>query len=331
MRQGNMAEVTMCIVCTVVTIETPNRVKTESAGDNVRVTCPRCGDYVVRDKFLKAHKGGFPMREALALSAAIREATNREETIEITEDNRAQVAAVASRSFSYNARVDRILLDLMRRNPYPGNQTRPFNLQELAAIACMPMREMPGLMNQLSQAGWLGIGAVEPDTYRVTLSPQAWRRIDELQSMGPIGQRAFVAMAFSEEMRPIYEGAIRPALMTCGYDPPFRVDDREHEARADHPDYKNKIDDRIMAEIRRARFLIVDVTLGRQAVYFEAGFGEGLGIPIVWTCRESNKADMCFDTRQNGHILWTDAADLRRKLKDRIQARGWDRARSGTT
>jgi hypothetical protein len=325
-----MSDVTMCIVClTVMDLEHPNRVKPESAGENVRITCRRCGIYLVRDKFLTAHNNrGFPVSEALALSAAIRDATNREEIVELSDESRAQITGAASRHFSYNARVDRILLDLARRNPFPGSQTLPFQLHELAAIARMPMKQMPGLMNQLSQAGWLGIGATEPDAYRVTLSPQAWQRLDELQSSGSTGQKAFVAMAFSEELKPVYAEAIRPALIECGYEAPFRVDDPEHEARVDEAEFKNKIDDRIMAEIRRARFLIVDVTGSRAAVYFEAGFAEGLGIPIVWTCREASKVDMCFDTRQNGHILWKDAAHLKHQLLDKLRARGWDRTRT---
>jgi hypothetical protein len=319
----------MCIVClTVMDLEHPNRVKTESAGDGVRVSCRRCGTYVARDKFLKAHNNqGFPVNEALALSAAIRDATNREETIQLSDESLARIAGISSRLLSYTARVDRILLDLARRNPFPGNQTGPFQLQELAAIACIPTRQISGLIVQLNQTGWLNITATEPDAYRVALTPQAWQRLDELQSKGPTGQRAFVAMAFSVDLKPIYVDAIRPALVACGYEPPFRVDDAEHEARASDADFTNKIDDRIMVEIRRAKFLIVDVTGSRPAVYFEAGFAEGLGVPIIWTCREESKDDMCFDTRQNGHILWRDAAQLKQLLVDRIGARGWDRSR----
>ncbi len=34
------------------------------------------------------------------------------------------------------------------------------------------------------------------------------------------------------------------------------------------------------------RFMIADFTGHRGGVYFEAGFAHGLGIPVIWTCRE---------------------------------------------
>jgi nucleoside 2-deoxyribosyltransferase len=57
----------------------------------------------------------------------------------------------------------------------------------------------------------------------------------------------------------------------------------------------------------------------RGGVYFEAGFAMGLGIPVFWTVRDTTK-DIHFDTRQYAHIVWKDAADLRKQLADRIAA-----------
>jgi nucleoside 2-deoxyribosyltransferase len=129
-------------------------------------------------------------------------------------------------------------------------------------------------------------------------------------------------MWFDNKLSTAYELGIKPALQACGYKLPFRVDDKE----IDSSGYVPKIDDRIMAAIRRARFLVADITGARVAVYFEAGFAEGLGIPIIWTCRKASaKKDMCFDTRQHEHVLWTEPEDLRAALVAKIGARGWDR------
>jgi nucleoside 2-deoxyribosyltransferase len=84
------------------------------------------------------------------------------------------------------------------------------------------------------------------------------------------------------------------------------------------------VDDEIIAEIRRSRFLVADFTCEpekvRGGVYFEAGFARGLDIPIIWTCKDTSKKDLHFDTRQYPHILWEDSADLYKQLKDRIGA-----------
>jgi hypothetical protein len=85
-----------------------------------------------------------------------------------------------------------------------------------------------------------------------------------------------------------------------GYEP-RRVDQKHH--------HLNKVDDEIIAEIRRSRFLVADFTCEpdkvRGGVYFETGFAMGLNIPIIWTCKDTSMKDLHFDTRQFPHIVWT--------------------------
>jgi nucleoside 2-deoxyribosyltransferase len=92
--------------------------------------------------------------------------------------------------------------------------------------------------------------------------------------------------------------------------------------RIDTKKFNDKICDHIVAEIRRSRFMIADVTRHRRAVYFEAGYAIGLGLEVIWTCRGDHmkRAERIFDTRQYNHIVWTTHEDLREKLKDRILA-----------
>jgi hypothetical protein len=52
------------------------------------------------------------------------------------------------------------------------------------------------------------------------------------------------------------------------------------------------VDDEIIAEIRRSRFLVADFTCEpekvRGGVYFETCFAMGLNIPIIWTCKDTS-------------------------------------------
>ena len=129
-------------------------------------------------------------------------------------------------------------------------------------------------------------------------------------------------------MKPAYQDGLRPALLACGYKPPFRIDDPEYEDGwqdpADHAPRDQKIDDRILGAIRRCRFVVVDMTEQRHSVYFEAGFAEGLGIPVIWTCREDELTKgLSFDARQHGHLVWRSPEQLRAELMARIDRRGW--------
>ena len=55
-------------------------------------------------------------------------------------------------------------------------------------------------------------------------------------------------------------------------------------------------------------------------VYFEAGFALGLGLPVIWTVKETGLEHLHFDTRQYNHIGWKDPEDLREMLQLRLQA-----------
>ena len=110
--------------------------------------------------------------------------------------------------------------------------------------------------------------------------------------------QGFVAMWFDESTDEVYSSGIEPGILDAGYKP-LRIDRKEHN---------NKIDDEIIAEIRRSRFLVADFTEGikgaRGGVYYEAGFARGLGIPVFHTCRKDVVDRIHLDTRQFSHILW---------------------------
>ncbi len=143
---------------------------------------------------------------------------------------------------------------------------------------------------------------------------RGWQELDNLKKPRTDSSQAFVAMWFSDEMADVYVQGIEPAIKAAGYKA-VRIDKKEHN---------NKIDDEIISEIRRSRFLIADFTCEpknvRGGVYYEAGFAMGLGIPVIWTCRNTSLDDLHFDTRQYSHIVWKDPDDLFNQLKNRIGA-----------
>ena len=150
--------------------------------------------------------------------------------------------------------------------------------------------------------------------YRYVLTVPGFQRLDELRKVTPVSTQAFVAMWFDGELKPAYRDGFKRAIKDAGYDP-IRIDERH---------FSDKIDDRIISEIRKSRFVVADFSHGddgaRGSVYFEAGFAKGLGLEVIFTCRDPNPGDLHFDTRQYPHIMWKDAADLRTKLAERITA-----------
>ena len=69
------------------------------------------------------------------------------------------------------------------------------------------------------------------------------------------------------------------------------------------------IDNRLRVEIRRSRFIIADLTHRNNGAYWEAGFGEGLGIPVIYTCRQDvldEDRGVHFDARNSLIVPWTE-------------------------
>ena len=132
--------------------------------------------------------------------------------------------------------------------------------------------------------------------------------------MGTDSSQAFVAMWFDDSMKAMREEGVETAITNAGYQP-MVINQKEHIG---------KIDDEIIAEIRRSRFIVADFTHGcdgaRGSVYYEAGFAHGLNIPVIFTCRKDALKKIHFDTRQYPHIVWETPEELREKLAKRIGA-----------
>ena len=150
------------------------------------------------------------------------------------------------------------------------------------------------------------------------LTPQGWEKAQQLKEQSPYSKQVFVAFHFDQsgEMKGIFNNAIAPAVSECGLEPYTTLDD----------EHGNSIDDVIIANIRKSRIVIADVTYASQNVYYEAGFAYGLGIPVILTCREDrSEDDMKFDTSHIKHIIWKDENDFKQRLINRIEAMGLSR------
>ena len=219
-------------------------------------------------------------------------------------------------------RADRLLRYFQRRTQYPGNlfvyskhmeENSESLMQIMAWSESIRGEEIDFFVDYLCSQGWIertNLGAYSP--YRLTVGGYA--HLAELERTIIDSSQVFVAMWFDDSMVPAWEDGIKPAIENTGYTP-MRIDQKEHVDR---------IDDQIIAEIRRSRFVVADFTHGekgvRGGVYYEAGFSHGLDIPVIFTCQKDILGDIHFDTRQYNHISWENPEELREKLEARIGA-----------
>jgi nucleoside 2-deoxyribosyltransferase len=227
------------------------------------------------------------------------------------------------RPLTTTARIEKALLYFNKRiriggkiaitpSTFPEELTDDFDL--MVVTESPTLIELLALLEMLGEMGWL----VERDSHMTghnfALTAKGWLKIEELLTRLPDTSQAFVAMWFNQETEAVYEHGIKRAIEDAGYRP-RRIDKKEHN---------NKIDDEIIAEIRRSKFLVADFTCEKEkvrgGVYFEAGFAMALPIPVIWTCSKGSFDDIHFDTRQYNHILWDTPEKLREALRVRIGA-----------
>lgn len=183
------------------------------------------------------------------------------------------------------------------------------NMQARAYSESSSSGELDFLLEYTKTEGW-----IEGRIGEHVVTVNGYSRLAELDKIEVISSRAFVAMWFDPSLHDAWEQGIMLGIRDAGYDA-IRIDNKEH---------LNKIDDEIIAEIRRARFVVADFTQGRGGarggVYYEAGFANGLNIPVIFTCRKDKLKKVHFDTRNYNHIVWENPEELRRKLSKRIAA-----------
>lgn len=222
------------------------------------------------------------------------------------------------RPLQVHERAERLLQFIAKQSDGVGSDVliRFFNSDsDTAALAwseSTEWREVDYFFDYLREIGLLS-GRHVNSGFLAKVTVKGHTRIAE-QATNLNSSQAFVAMWFHESMSKAYEDGIRPAIEQARYNP-LRIDQKEHI---------NKIDDEIIAEIRRSRFVVADFTQGadgaRGGVYYEAGFARALGLPVIFTCRQDSLEDLHFDTEHYNHIVWTDENGLREKLKNRILA-----------
>ena len=124
------------------------------------------------------------------------------------------------------------------------------------------------------------------------MTAKGYQRLFHIERAGRRSDIAFVAMWFDEKVDALYTDAIEPAILGAGYKA-LRIKDMEHV---------NRIDDEIIAQLRRSRFMVADFTRQRGGVYFESGYMLGQGRNVFWMCAKAELEKLHFDTRQYSFI-----------------------------
>lgn len=128
---------------------------------------------------------------------------------------------------------------------------------------------------------------------RFTLTPKGWKKHHAISS-GYINTKiGFMAMPFGfTEITQLFN-SFKTQLEKIGY-------------RLDNPlltcPKAGNIDARLELEIRKSKFVVVDLTHDNNGAYWEAGFAHGLGKKIFYTCKKGSNTH--FDVNHHHTLYW---------------------------
>ena len=163
------------------------------------------------------------------------------------------------RSLSVHQRADNLLRYIQKQIPKIGipfgchiHETDPTFMETLAWSESTKTEEVLFLVNSLESQGWLSPDRQAIGYLGYGITVEGYSYLAEIDHAVTDSVQAFVAMWFGESMDEVWEKGLRPAIREAGYEA-LRIDRKEH---------LNKVDDEIIAEIRRSRFLVADFTQG---------------------------------------------------------------------
>jgi hypothetical protein len=199
---------------------------------------------------------------------------------------------------------------------------------EPAKVIALNRAEIISLVGAITQddVRWLVAAGREQGIFGKPWQPDApplaanltiagWERYADLKRATVQTRLAFMAMPFGyEDLDTAFRACFRPAVAATGF----------QLRRLDESPPAGLIDDRLRVEIRRSRFLITDLTQENRGAYWEAGFAEGIGLPVIYTCERKwfEEKKTHFDTNHHHTIVWEggNLPDAFERLKATIRA-----------
>ncbi len=295
-----MATITqaMCPVCGYLAEETDTLL-----GDSKEINCARCGGYLITGSCESIL--GNPSRTNGLLNSDIkkasvgywlRQAQQRGGTILLRSDVVERLAETPSFPSLHDQRENLIRL-LGERAEGPGDRIDISNVEDQYTVGTKTPSGVIALVDRLEGEGLITQRAhpAGPDhiNFWITLTFDGWLAYEELAKGRTAGRNAFMAMPFNKpDLDEHWLPGLRSAVAETGFTL-MRLDDEPKPGL---------IDVRMRMEIKQARFLIVELTHANLGAYWEAGYAEGLGKPVIYTCREGHDAH--FDVDHSLRIEW---------------------------
>lgn len=295
--------------CPICKLDAQNVERVTDYGERRTYSCARCGRYEITGT---AEAMAESRQLGPRLSAWIRDINERGAAVpEIDSRNMLEIAAGLP-DYSPTEKQIMLLRRIEGKTKYPGDGVRLTPEFDFPLAHAARKEELAYYLKSLIQRRLLvpTERGTNDRSLVVAITADGWDHLEKTSKNISDRTQAFVAMSFSASMKPVWEAAIKPAIERAGYKA-YRIDAEPHIDR---------IDVKIISEIRNSRFLVAEATEQKHGVYFEAGYALALGLPVFWCVRKDDLVNVHFDTRQYNHIVWETYNELEAQLYEFISA-----------
>lgn len=205
--------------------------------------------------------------------------------------------------------LERIIFDV-GENELSGGTGYILDWSIRALVGARDLRSLIQIAEMGEKAGLVLISRQEPQRIRsgkwtpnISLSYEGWERFYEISRKNPGGKNGFLAMKFNDPaLETLVSNTLKPKLSEVG----FTLVDVRDVSRA------GVIDNIMRREITRSAFVLADLSHDNSGAYWEAGFAEGLGKPVIYICEKKKfeQSKTHFDTNHCTTVMWeTDDGD----------------------
>jgi hypothetical protein len=289
--------------CPICSTEGSSVARDETGRDATIIECKHCGNFSLSGSLLASLPHYLQQPDATTkLSHIARKSSEAGDPLLLT--TYLAEALIDKPLPRPREQADLLVQWLAQHSPAPGESVAISFEEHGAIVGAKSHAGLAMLLEHLKKVQWIDgpfgrylSGEVHA---RVHLTFEGWEHYEALRIGLASYRKAFMAMQFGDEpLNQMLNTVFRLSAKRAGFDL-FKLDDNPRAGL---------IDDRMRVEIRAADFVIADLSHNNLGAYWEAGYAEGLGKPVIYTCEKSKfeATRTHFDTNHHLTIIWSAA------------------------
>ncbi|MDR0799939.1 MAG: hypothetical protein LBN01_00165 [Endomicrobium sp.] len=195
--------------------------------------------------------------------------------------------------------INHLIIFLGNMLRYPGKKYDCFRepISMLNLISATASIDEQNLLKVCEYAQELSL--IERNESYNSLTVKGWQEYEKLKKGRSDSKFIFMAMQFDDEQMKFIEDSVKSVVKKLKFELCKLPDIYMQE---------NTIDLKLRNAIRDSRLVICDLTHRNNGAYFEAGFAEGLGKPVIYICEQNTFDDknkkIHFDVEHQEIYRW---------------------------